>query len=214
MGASSTASGSDSIAVGTHVFSLAANSMVIGWFSTASAQYSTAIGRNTYASGVYSIAIGYQANTNNIDSSIALGPNASPFSPAYALAFGLNTASVETGTLGTTVNGEPYVLDMYPSLYAITSNSTPPALTYRSSKFNVFTSPSTTVQMPDVGGLQAGNYYEIVNFSSGTLTVTSHTGATITTLSTNTWARLVCFSVLIGNGANAWMALTGGSVVN
>jgi hypothetical protein len=164
-----------------------------------------AIGYGAVANVANGIAVGISASTNSIPGSIALGAGAAPIDAAHALAIVINGASLVPGTVGLTINGAPYVIAAYTSLYATWGVST--TLSATSSKTQVFTAAGT-VTLPNVATLQLGFAFDILNDSGGSLVVQASGGAgnTKITLLSMTSARLVCIS-LSGTTAASWLAI-------
>jgi hypothetical protein len=210
-GASTSAESQYSIAFGTTASVTSSHAISIGEKAVASADYCVTAGYQSLCNTTFSVSLGYQA-TSTISASVAIGANAFTLDAQHGLAFGLPAATLVPGTLGVSINGAPYLIDMYTQLYETTA-STSVSLTAASGKFQVFTTASTIVTLPPTGTMQKGFYFNIVNFSSGNLDIRSFGLNLVVTLATNTWAKLVIISTAT-NGAAAWLSLGGGNVLN
>jgi hypothetical protein len=177
----------------------------VGVSVSASGVNSVAIGYGAVANVLGGIAVGISASTNSVPGSIALGASAAPIDAAHAFALGINGASLVPGTLGLTINGAPYVIAAYGSLYATWGTST--TLSASSAKTQVFTAAGT-VTLPNVATLQLGFAFDIINDSGGSLVVQASGGASYPkiTLLTMTSARLVCI-LTSGITAASWLAI-------
>lgn len=210
-----TNSGTNTVTLGpSATTSGATSSVAVGNTATATSNTAVAVGPNAVANVVNGVALGSGATTNAIATSVAIGAGASPTNTAHALAFAINSASVLPGTLGLTVNGAGYVVPMHSSLYTTTSGAGPTTLTVTSSQQQYFTTAQTVV-LPVTSTLQTGFFFTIVNAAaSGTVTVQSSGGNTVTTLSVGDWAEVTCI-LTSGTTAASWsarVASNGGSV--
>lgn len=191
---------------------------------TAVTDRALAIGYTATANSSGCTAIGQSANTNSIASSIALAGNGGTNvqDAAHALAFGINTSSVNPGSLGLSVNNAVHQLPLYSSLYASTVTAAgTTTLTVTSAKMRRFSGSTTqTCVLPVVTTLSNGFEFVIFNDSTGAVTVQSSGANTITTLaaavggvSRGGWGRFVCVDTAGGTGVASWSYLPGATIL-
>jgi len=192
---------------------IASNIIAIGASSAAEGEGGVSIGASSQAAGSSTkgdVVIGTSANNVNFNG-VAIGTGATPLSAASTFALVLNSASVIPGSLGVTVNGAAYKIQMLSSLFATTAGSGPTTLTATSGQFQVFTTAQTVV-LPVVSTLQLGFYFVIINESAGNVVVESSGANVLATLAPSTWAFAVC-QLSGGTTATSWALLEGGSAV-
>jgi len=174
---------------------------------------SIAIGADAIAS-ISSVVVGANATSNNVPNSVTLGVSPvqfyGPQNAAHAFALNINTASVNPGTLGITVNNAPYQLPLYSADFATTGTTGGiTALSVTSAKKQFFTGTSAqTVILPDVATLAPGFEFKISNLSTGAITVNAFNGALVGTLAgttapTTKWGYFTCINVA-GVGTAGW----------
>lgn len=108
-GATCTANGINSIAIGNNTIASANYSTAMGYYTIASGIYSFAIGGGSNASGIYSIAMGHDTIANN-QYSIAIGRNTTA-SAIYSTAMGRGTTA--SGTYSTAMNRDTTASGLY-----------------------------------------------------------------------------------------------------
>ncbi len=211
------AAGDNSIAIGpTATCAVAATSSVaIGQNSTCSVGINSCVyGLSATANNTQGTAIGAFSTTNGIFNGTAIGVSATCIDAAHAMAFGCNTSSVLPGSFGISVNNAAFQLPLYTSLYATTATAAgTTTLTVTSAQAQYFTGATTqTVVLPVASTLALGFKFEIVNRSSGTVTVQSSGGNTVKAVLTLTWGYAVCI-LTSGTTAASWSFNSGGAVV-
>jgi len=161
------------------------------------------------ASATAGVSLGAGAVSNSYTNTLSIGPGAAASSAAASLAIVVNSASVETSTLGVNLNNANYVLtDTYSALYATTGGVGPTVLTPTSAKYQIFTT-AQTVMLPVVSTLQEGTYFDIINYAAtGNLLVQSSGGNLKLSMPNQTYARFICSSIS-GTTAASWLALSG-----
>ncbi len=200
-------------------------STAIGLFATAK-NFSLAIGYNANATK-NSIAIGFASHSNDIDYSITLGSwqNSNtqlnrPENAAHAFAIALNTASVNPGTLGITVNNAPYQLPLYTADYAttVTTGGTTTLLVTSAQKQRFSGTLTQTVVLPVVTTLANGFTFELVNDATSTVTVQTSGAAVLATLTAGASGSAMVVNTAGGTGVASWhfsygSSLTAGPIV-
>lgn len=195
----------EGVALGHIAVASALQTISIGTQAVASAATSIAVGPFTLSDGVSSVSLGFGASSNLIANAISLGEAAQPFTAAYAFALSLNSASVTTVALGVTLNTVGKVIPHYGAYYAATGGAGPTTLTVNSAHQQIFTT-AQTVNLPVVSTLNLGFHFEILNLSSGSVTVRSSGANTKIILANMTAARLVCIAVT-GTTDASWAAM-------
>lgn len=129
-----------------------------------------------------------------------------------------NPASLAYSTTGSTVSSlaerdananlsANNVLEGYTTTATAAATTT---LTVASTFLQFFTGSTTqTVQLPVTSTLVLGQQFEIVNLSTGTVTVTSSGGNTVATLTANTSVVVTCI-LTSGTTAASWTSVAGG----
>jgi len=179
--------------------------IAIGQGSTSSSNRTIAFGVGATSNAINTVAIGNSANTNSIPNSVAIGNSARPTDSFHSLAFGINSTSFPPGSLGISLNNTSYQLPLYSSLYATTPTFVgTTTLSSTSAQYQYFTGTLTqTVVLPNVATLAAGFWFQIVNNSTGTITIQSSGLNNITTLKTNQAGIFTCI-LITGTDASSW----------
>lgn len=216
------------LAVGYGSSAAANDATALGYNANVSANGGTAVGRGAIVNASSGVAVGYDSNTNSIANAVVLSGNGgtSAQDAAHALAFGINTSSVNPGTLGLSVNNATYQVPMYRSMYNSTATAAGTTTLSVSSatlgaKMQRFSGSTTqTCVLPVVTTLANGFEFVIVNDSTGAVTVNSSGGNTVTTLAAASagvnrggWGRFVCVDTAGGTGVASWTYLAGATII-
>ncbi len=216
VGSGCNASGAGSIALGSSTVSSALETVAISSSANASAQRAIAIGQSSVSNVTSGIAIGDVASTDSIANSIVLSASAvarTPADTAHALAFGINSLSVNPGTFGISVNNATYQFPIYGSYFASsTAGAGTTTLTVTSAHRQYFKGATTqTYTLPVVTTLANGFNFIIANLSTGgAVTVNSSGGNLVATLAASgdgiqaKWGTFVCRDTTAGTTAASW----------
>jgi hypothetical protein len=209
IGAFATASPSGSIAIGNGAAVSATaglNGIAIGRVATASNSTvsNIALGRLSSVTANGAIAIGDTAVVS-VANGTGIGQNVTVNDTAYALGFGVNTASVVPGYVGVNLNNATFQVPKYTTLYNTTATAAgTTTLTVTSARDQFFTGATTqTVVLPVTSTLALGFAFNIVNDSTGTVTVQSSGANTVVTLSAGVRAIVTCI-LTSGTTAASW----------
>jgi hypothetical protein len=215
---SSTACANGNVVIGTSASandtSNAGECVVIGNSANGNARLVTCVGYQCAATADSACCIGIRAKSGGVNSSInisGLNADTQPQSTSNALAFGLNSSSFSPGRLGISINNQTFALPLYSSILTSTATAAgTTTLTATSSNYQLFTGTTTqTIVMPVVTTLTNGCYFVILNHSSGTLTVNTSGGNTLTTITGGTAPSansrtFMCINTAGGTGTASW----------
>jgi trimeric autotransporter adhesin len=214
-GDSATASGSSSIAVGQNSLANATQAAAFGAGARGTATGVVSVGANSVADAVNAIVAGTGASSGGIPNAISLGASSVPVDSAHALAIKTNAASHVPGGLGATLGGVPSFIEAYASNFATTAVAgATTTLTVSSAQNQVFTGTgSQTVVLPVVTTLRNGFFFRIMNAATGTITINSSGGNTLTTVATSgsppvvNWAVAMVQDTAGGTGTASWVVM-------
>ncbi len=117
---------------------------------------------------------------------------------------GVASAATASTLMSRDANGNTFVNNIEVNYTVTATSGGTLTITVASSQLQVFTGSTThTLQMPDVSTLTTGFPYEILNLSTGAVTVTSSGGNTIIVLAGGTTAQINC-AATTGTTNTSW----------
>jgi trimeric autotransporter adhesin len=208
IGDTATASATSAIAIGPTALASFTQAIAIGSGAQGTSNGTVAIGVSSAASGSNAIAIGNGAS-NSIVNGISLGQSSTPADAAHSLSIRVNAASHVPAGLGVTLAGVPSFIEAYASNFASTAVSgSTVTLTVSSAQNQVFTGTGTqTVALPVVTTLRNGFFFRISNAATGTITVNTSGGNTLTTIASGAWAITMVQDTTAGTGTASWIVM-------
>lgn len=196
--------------------------VAIGSAATAAGNGCVAIGDRSYAAGLSSTCVGRFASCD-VTNGVAIGYSIDTYLDHYSLGFGINSLSIDRGSLGVTVNNATYQLPLYSTLYLSTATAAgTTTLSATSAKMQRFSGTTTqTCVLPIAETLTVGFEVVVVNDSTGVVTVRTSGANTVATLagrsagvSRGGWGRFVCVDTTPGaTGVSSWTYLPGATIL-